>query len=119
MEPQRIVDDLLWPLWRGIDSGYKKKYAQSIWQQYADNIRSAAYTDRLSVFFEKLSQRLSVTIRTEDVARVSAVLVSGEDTPVIKMLREDTLALVLICRLKNEDRKADYQAAQAETKGMF
>lgn len=114
MEAQQIVDDLLWPCWRGLDAAYKAKYARNIWEQFAEQIASAAYTSRLATFFQTLTQRLNISIRTEDVERVNAVLASMQDRAILKMLRDETTMLVLMCRLKNEDRKAEYEAARAE-----
>jgi hypothetical protein len=121
MEVQQIVDGLLWPLWRGLDSGYKTKYAMNIWQQFEDAIKSAAYTGKLATFVQTLTQRLNIAIRAEDVESATAVLSSGDDRAILKTLREETTLLVLMVRLKNEDRKTEHATAQieAEQGGMF
>lgn len=114
MDKEQIATDLLWPVWRGIDAGYKQRYAHSIWQQFEDNIRSAAYTSQLAAFYDKLSQRLGLNIRSEDVASVERVIGSGEDKAILKLLRDETTYLALLVRLKNEERKAAFQDKQEE-----
>lgn len=119
MDQQRIADDLLWPIWRGVDSAYKVRYARNIWQQFEDNIRSAAYTSRLAPFYDALCRRLNVRVRADEAERVNAIIASGEDRAVLKALRDETTYLVLLVRLKNEERKADYAAEQAAQGELF
>ena len=104
MDHQEVADRLLWPLWRGIDPSYKSKYRSSIWQQFEDNIRSAAYTSRLARFVDNLTQKLDIQVRADDVANVQAVVASGEDRAILRLLRDETMLLVLYVRL----RKAEF-----------
>ena len=113
MEHLEIADRLLWPMWRGIDPSYKSKYRASIWEQFESNIRSAAYTSRLARFADDLTRKLSIQVRLEDVASVAAVTGSGDDRAVLKLLRDETTYLVLLVRLRNEERKAE-RAEEAE-----
>jgi hypothetical protein len=108
MEHQEIAERLLWPLWRGIDPSYKSKYRASIWQQFEDNIRSAAYTSRLARFVDEMTRKLSIQIRADDVANVQAVVASGDDRAILKLLRDETTLLVLYVRMRNEERKAEF-----------
>lgn len=101
---EQLATDLLTPLWRGISPDYKRKYARSIWQQFEDNLRSAAYTGQLSTFYAKIVQRLDVMIHKEDTEKVVAILHS-EDKAKLKMLRDETTLLVLLVRVANEERK--------------
>lgn len=117
MDQERIANELLWPIWKGLDSAYKSRYRQNIWQQFEDNIRSAAYTSRLSTFFDNLCQKLSVTVRADDVPLVQALIGAGEDRAVLKALRDETTYLVLLVRSKNEDRKEAYKE-RIETERM-
>lgn len=114
MTSDEIAAGLLAPLWRGIPSGYKSRYARNIWQQFEDNVRSAAYTSRLSVWYDTLCRKLSIEVRRDDTAAVQAVLQAGQDKAVLKALRDETALLVLLVRVANEERKAAYQAAQEE-----
>ena len=108
-----IADSLLWPLWRGIPDGYKMKYAMSIWNQFEDNLRSAAYTSSLSKFLGTVCQRLGIDITSKELAGVQAVIGSDEDREVLRKLRNETTHLVLLVRLRNEERKKEVAAAQA------
>ena len=106
---QEIADDLLTPLWQGISPEYKSKYRRSIWQQFEDNIRSAAYTAKLSTFLSKITQRLGVEIAGRHVQQVTVLMDNAEDKAVLKMLRDETALLVLMVRVANEERKEKYE----------
>jgi hypothetical protein len=107
MEREQIANDLLTPLWQGIASDYKKKYSYSIWQQFEDQIRSAAYTGLLSTFLSKITQRLGIEIEGKFVETIDGVIRSGEDKMVLKSLRDETTMLVLMVRLANEERREE------------
>lgn len=101
-----IVEGMLWPVWVGMPAEYKAKYARTIWQQFEDNIRSAAYTSSLRRFLQVLCGRLGVEVRSEHLMAIERILGDGDDAAVLKLLREETMALVILVRLKNEERKA-------------
>lgn len=105
---------LLTPMWRGTPAAYKSRYRAKIWQQFEDNIRSAAYTATLSRFASNLSSRLGVRIAIEDVATVNSVLQSGQDRALLKLLRDEATTCVLLVRLMNEERKAEWARRDAE-----
>lgn len=102
---------LLNPIWRGLDSNYKSKYARSIWQQFEDNIRSAAYASTLSRFYNQLCSRLEIQIDATGMADVQAALAlqGTEARALLRQLRDETATLVLMVRIENEKRKADWQ----------
>lgn len=75
--------------------------------QFEDNIRSAAYTSRLARFVDAMSCKLSIQVRSDDVSNVQAVTSSGNDRAILKLLRDETTLLVLMVRLRNEERKAE------------
>jgi hypothetical protein len=108
---REIADTLLWPCWRGMPDAYKAKYARNIWAQFEDNIRSAAYTSSLARFFQTLSLKLDIEIRAEDVRSVNLALASDERT-LLRALRDETTAMVLLVRLRNEERKQEYKDRQ-------
>lgn len=107
---ERLATDVLAPLWRGIDPDYKGKYARNIWQQFEDNVRSAAYTSRLSHFAQRMTTRLGVAVRGDDAARLAAAIGGMEDRSALKALREEATYLVLLVRVANEERKQPYRA---------
>jgi len=98
---RQIVDLFLFPAWRGIDSNYKSNYRSSIWQQFEDNIKSAAYTSQMGRFAENLVRKMGIGFRAEDVAAVNAFLALPAK-PVLKAMRDEPTMLVLMTRLKNE-----------------
>lgn len=105
MERERIANELLMPLWRGIRSDYKAKYSYSIWQQFEDNVRSAAYTSKLSHFLSKIVQRLGIEIREIDAVSVAEIIKCAADRDILHALRDETTLLVLMVRVANEERK--------------
>lgn len=114
MTHEQLARDLLTPLWRGISPEYKRHYAFSIWTQLEDNLRSAAYTSKLTTFLDKITTRLGIVIGKEDTERVATVIQCSEDKAILKMLREETALLVLLVRVANEERKAKKQQARKE-----
>ena len=108
---EEIRDKLLYPCWRGVPDAYKRKYARNIWQQFEDNIRSAAYTSSLPKFLDMLMRKLDIQIRGDDVAAINAAL-AGNEREMLRALRNETTALVLMIRLKNEERRAETEAGK-------
>ena len=109
MTTQEIADRLLWPIWRGMPEAYKIKYARSIWQQFEDNIRSAAYTSSLALFFERICRRLGSELRSDDVSIVANSITACDSGSTLRTLREEATLLTLLCRLKNQERKDQYK----------
>lgn len=109
---------LLIPVWRGLDSNYKSKYARSIWQQFEDNIRSAAYASTVSRFYNNLCSRLAIAIDARGVADVNAVLaISGaEERALLRQLRDETSTLALMVRLENDIARAQWAARKNASK---
>lgn len=105
---------LLVPLWRGIPAAYKSRYRAKIWQQFEDNIRSAAYTATLSRFINHLSSKLNIRIAAEDVSTLQDILQSGKDRILLKLLRDEATTCVLMVRMINEERKAEWAKREAE-----
>lgn len=115
MTHEEVANGLLTPIWRGIPADYKKKYARNIWEQVENNIRSAAYTARVSEFLSKITQRLGITFAADDAKAVSEIVGGGHDRELLKMLRDDTTLLVLLVRADNEERKEQWK--RSSTKG--
>lgn len=113
-----LVTHLLTPIWRGISPEYKRKYARTIWNQFEDQIRSAAYTAHLSTFLSKITQRLDVVYHKDDTEAISSVATCGDDKAALKMLRDETTLLVLMVRVANEERKEQFAAKQGKKEAM-
>lgn len=108
---QQIERCLLTPIWRGIPTDYKRKY-QNIWEQFENNIKSAAYTAELPKFLSKITQRLGVAIHDADIAVMTAFLSTAPARETLHALRDDTALLVLMVRVENEKRKDKFLEIQ-------
>lgn len=97
---------LLQPIWQGVPSDYKSKYKYSIWRQFEDQIRSAAYTTTLSLFLSRIGARLGVTLREDALETVRAVVSGGSDREILRILRDESAYCVTMVRLANEERKS-------------
>ena len=117
--------EMLALIWRGIGASYKSRYRMTIWQQFEDQIRSAAYTSNLSKFVSSLCFKLNADIGTnaehrarfdELFRQLSLGTPGGEpqQRPALKLLREETTLLVLMIRVANQERREAWEASQAE-----
>lgn len=102
-------------VWRGIPNSYKSRYRRNIWRQFEDNVRSAAYTSNLGKFINSLCLNLNVEIRgADDVELVNDALREGNDRTMLKLMREETTLLVLMVRLRNQERRERWEANRVE-----
>lgn len=106
--------ELLIAIWRGMPNDYKSKYRRTIWRQFEDNVKSAAYTSNLGKFSNSICSKLGIQIEAADSANVEAILNSGNDRLLLKLLREETTLLVLMVRVANQERRDEWKAQQAE-----
>jgi len=104
--------DLLETIWRGIPVDYKSRYRLSIWQQFEDQVRSAAYTSNLGKFVSSLCQKLGATVGRNQAERQQAFAVLGKARagPLLKLMREETTLLVLMVRVRQQKRREAWQA---------
>lgn len=101
---------LLWAVWRGMPPDYKSRYRRTIWQQFENEVRAAAYTSRLGKFINSLCRKLGVTLN----ASVEPILNSGQDRALLKLLRDETTLLVLMVRVRNEARRDEWEDRHAQ-----
>ena len=115
-EHQRAVD-LLMAIWRGIPADYKSRYRMTIWRQFEDQVRSAAYTSNLGKFVSSLCSKLGATVGRNEEGRRQAfsVLETAEAGPLLKLMREETTLLVLMVRVANQDRRDAYEAEHEQS----
>lgn len=104
---------LLMTIWRGIPPDYKSRYRRTIWQQFEDNVRAAAYTSNLGKFINSICSKLQAQIKADDSAEAEGILNCGQDRALLKLLREETTLLVLMVRVANQERQEEWRAAQA------
>jgi hypothetical protein len=111
---QQVGEQLLFPLFRCLDEGYKKKYVKDVWEQFENNIRAAAYTSRLTKFFENITRSMPITLERQYADGVLQIIQSGFDEDVLTWLRNETTYLVLLARMKNEERKEAFKNRQTD-----
>jgi len=105
---------LLVPIWRGIPASYKSHYRRTIWQQFEDQLRSAAYTSSLSRFLSSICSRLGVVLTTEVLGEVLLIVDGQRDRALLKLFRDESTTCTLLVRLENETRKAEWEARRQE-----
>lgn len=77
-------------------------------------MRAAAYTSNLGKFVNSICSKLQAQIETKDSMAIEAILNGGNDRALLKLLREETTLLVLMVRVANQERREEWEAAQAE-----
>jgi hypothetical protein len=109
---RQTAADLLMLIWRGIPPDYKSRYRMNIWEQFENQVRSAAYTSNLAKFVSSLCLKLAATVGTtpEDRQIAEAILNGGQDRAILKLLRDETTLLVLMVRVANQERREEWEA---------
>lgn len=102
---EMVAENLVLPLWRALDKEYKKKYKKTIWDQFENRLRSAAYTSDIKKFLQKIKSNMRISIRYKDLKRVLNIVDSNQDRQILKWIREETQYLVLQVRVINQERK--------------
>ena len=113
-EIQEMAVDLLWVVWRGIDAGYKSKYRRTIWEQFENTVRTASYTNNLGKFANSLCSKLSARlgIKPEEAKVAETILNSGNDKALLKLFRDETTLIVLMVRVRNQERRELYESRE-------
>ena len=118
METNReMAAGLLGIIFRGIPGDYKSRYRMTIWEQFENEIRSAAYTSSLAKFINLICSRLRVNLGRRADERVVAdeILRSADDRIMLKMLREETTMLVLMVRVEREKARAEWEQREKDS----
>lgn len=104
--------DLLYALWRGASVSLKSRYRMTIWRQFEDTIRASAYTGSLGRFISEACAKLQGSIgrTTGERTVAAAVLNSGEDRALLKLMREETAYLVLMVRVRAQEDRERWEA---------
>lgn len=114
MENQEIrskAADLLKAIWRGTPADYKSRYRMTIWTQFENQVRSAAYTNNLAKFINQLCLKLNADVgRTAgDRAEVELITNSGKDREILKILRDETTLICLMVRVDNQEKRDEWE----------
>ena len=114
-ELHEMVSELLLIIWRGVPLDYKRKY-MNIWEQFENNIRSAAYTSNLGKFVNSICLKMSADIgkNKAERARAGQLLAEFDSRDVLKLLREETTLLVLMVRVAVQEKREAWEEEHAE-----
>jgi hypothetical protein len=102
---EQVANDLLWGLWRCVDDDYKERYKKNVWEHFENAIKSASYTGSLKVFLGNFQKRIPVDLRAEFTKEIIAIIDSGQDEIILNWLRSENTYLVMLVRMRNQDRK--------------
>lgn len=113
-ELQETGADLLEILWRGIGSEYKSRYRMTIWEQFENTVRASSYTNNLGKFVNSACLKLSSQIQAKDTAWAEEILNGGNDKALLRLFRDETTLLVLMVRVRNQERREAYEKLNNE-----
>jgi molybdopterin converting factor small subunit len=100
-----IADKFVWSVWDSVSRDYKQQYARDIWNQFENALRSASYTDSLKVFLTNFQKRIPAEIKAEVQKDIVEVINLKKDEKVLNILRNETTYLVMLARIRNQERK--------------
>jgi hypothetical protein len=104
-----VSEHLLFPLFRCLSDSYKERYKRDIWNQFENNIRSAAYTSKLRVFYQNIVSSMPIDVQQQYHGKIRIILESYRDKAVLNWLRDECAYMVLVARQKNERRKEAFK----------
>lgn len=107
-----IADKFVWSVWDSVNRDYKQQYARDIWNQFENALRSASYTDSLKVFLTNFQKRIPAEIKTEVQKNIVDIINLKKDEKVLNILRNETTYLVMLARIRNQERKEAFLAKQ-------
>lgn len=102
---EAVAENLLWGLWRCITEDYKEKYKKECWEHFENAIKSASYTGSLKVFLTNFQKRIPVDLQAQYTKDMLSIVEAGEDEQILDWLRTEATYLVMLVRLRNQDRK--------------
>jgi hypothetical protein len=119
-EKHQKAADLLGLIWKGTPAEYKSRYRRTIWQQFEDQVRSAAYTSNAGKFLNSLCLKLGADLGTnaEDRVQTNQILGSIDGRELLRLLREETTLIVLMVRVANQGRQEEARARREENEAI-
>lgn len=102
---ENVAENLLWGLWRCITEDYKDKYKKECWDHFENAIKSASYTGNMKVFLTNFQKRIPIDLQAQYTKDILSIIEAGEDEQVLDWLRTEATYLVMLVRLRNQDRK--------------
>lgn len=111
---KEMAADMLSIIWRGIGSEYKSRYRMTVWEQFENTVRASSYTNNLGKFANSACLKLSAAIQAKDTVRAEEILNSGSDKALLRLFRDETTLIVLMVRVRNQERREAWEARQVE-----
>lgn len=102
---EQVAEKLLWPLWRCVTDDYKSRYKREIWDHFENAVRSAAYTGSLRTYLANFQGRIPCDLQAQYMADIKHVIDTKCDFDILNWLRDETTYMVMLIRLKNQERK--------------
>lgn len=119
-ETRSAAAGLLAAVWRGTPADYKSRYRMTIWTQFENQVRSAAYTNNLAKFINQLCLKLNAEPgrNADDRTTIEKIVNSGSDRAILKMLREETTLIVLMVRVANQEKQEEWKMVEDQRKQL-
>ena len=107
-----VSEKLLWGIWRSINEDYKFKYPRDIWDHFENAMKSASYTSSLKSFITLFQRRIPLDLQAQYTKDIKSILESGKDEEILGWLRDESTYMMMLVRIKNQDRKEDFKNSQ-------
>lgn len=102
---EQVAERLLWPLWRSVTDDYKSRYKREVWEHFENAVRSAAYTGKLRTYLSNFQGRIPCDIQAQYMRDILSIVETGCDDEILDWLRDETTYLVMLVRIRNQERK--------------
>lgn len=122
MTQDQVAEQLLWPLWRSVTDDYKSRYKRDVWDHFENAVRSAAYTGSLRTYLSNFQGRIPCEIQAQYMRDIIMIVESGCDDDILNWLRDETTYIVMLVRIRNQERKeakAEFGANSLSGPGIY
>jgi len=109
-----VAERLLWPLWRSVTDDYKSRYKRDVWDHFENAVRSAAYTGKMRTYLTNFQARIPVDIQAQYMKDILSIVETGCDNEILDWLRDETTYMVMLVRLRNQERKDAFEESRQE-----
>lgn len=114
MDKYQIATLILSAIWSAIDwETVSPSRRMNIYKEFASKVKSAAASQSLSVFFERLLQKMGIGGISQFQNDTIASILKANNPEVLQAFREETQFLVILLRQQNEE-KNDKRKAKKE-----
>lgn len=113
MTQEHVAEQLIWPLWRCVTEDYKSRYKREVWDHFENAVRSAAYTGKLRTYLANFQARIPTDIQAQYMKGIISIVESGCDSEILDWLRDETTYMVMLVRIRNQERKEAFDEETA------